>query len=117
MCVLWRDMIDEKPDDYQECITKTKKGYISGTYDPKDKSFFGVFPQTAGGFWKEINWTATHWAPIDEIKQENKMDSVGYLKRKYELTKDVIFLNIAQYIEELEKQLKTSKENECKCPK
>lgn len=68
MCVLWRDMIDEKPDDYQECITKTKKGYISGTYDPKDKSFFGVFPQTAGGFWKEINWTATHWAPIDEIK-------------------------------------------------
>jgi len=45
------------------------------------------------------------------------MDSVGYLKRKYELTKDVIFLNIAQYIEELEKQLKTSKENECKCPK
>ena len=45
------------------------------------------------------------------------MDSVGYLRRKYEITKDIVFLSIADYIETLEKQLKESKENECKCPK
>ena len=68
MSVMWKDLIDEKPDDYQNCITKTHKGYISGIYDPKENCFFGIYPQSTGGYWKEIQWSATHWAPVEEME-------------------------------------------------
>lgn len=43
------------------------------------------------------------------------MDSVSYLKRKYELTKEVPFLLIAEELEQLKKQIGTLTENQCKC--
>lgn len=44
------------------------------------------------------------------------MDSVGYLRRKYEINKDIVFLSIADYIEQLEKTVKELEKNQCKCP-
>lgn len=68
MSVIWKNFVDEKPDDFQNCITKAHKGYISGMYDPREKCFFNTYPQTMGGNWKEIQWTATHWAPVEEME-------------------------------------------------
>lgn len=39
-----------------------------------------------------------------------KMNSITYLKRQYEISKNVIYLHIAQEIESLERQVETLKE-------
>lgn len=38
------------------------------------------------------------------------MNSITYLKRQYEISKNVIYLHIAQEIESLERQVETLKE-------
>ena len=45
------------------------------------------------------------------------MDSVGYLKRKYEISKDVTFLLIAEEIKMLQQQNSVLKGNQCQCIK
>lgn len=55
----WRKFEDEKPEDGQECLTKMKHGLISGSYDAEEQAFTGYY-------WREMEWWATHWVPIEE---------------------------------------------------
>ena len=68
---MWKNINDEKPKDYQECITRTHKGYISGSYNSRENCFFGIYPQSVGGYWKEMEWTAEYWSPIEEMEDTN----------------------------------------------
>lgn len=56
--IRWRDIEIEEPKDYQECLTITKHGIIQGIYNEIEGIFSG---------WKDMEWYATYWIPIEEI--------------------------------------------------
>ena len=58
--IRWRDIEIEKPEDYQECLTITKHGIIQGTYNEIGDLFSGYY-------WRDMEWYATKWVPIEGI--------------------------------------------------
>lgn len=57
----WIQMKDKEPVDGQTCLTKMKHGFISGTYNAKDKTFRGYY-------WHDLEWYGHAWVPIEKIK-------------------------------------------------
>lgn len=60
MTIKWRNIEEEKPEDFQLCLTKTKYGLISGEYSKDDESFNSYI-----GHYRE--WYALKWVPIGEV--------------------------------------------------
>ena len=62
----WISMKDKKkrPEIGQRCLTKMKHGIIEGTYELMDgeEGFYGYY-------WREMQWYASHWLPIEEAEQ------------------------------------------------
>jgi len=58
--VKWIKMDDQKPKDGQECLTTMKHGIISGIYNAQENEFFGYY-------WRDIQWSAYEWVPIEEV--------------------------------------------------
>jgi hypothetical protein len=63
----WRNMSDEQPADGQRCLTMMKHGLISGCYSTADNNFGGYY-------WRDMEWYATAWVPIEEAEQIRKSE-------------------------------------------
>ena len=60
----WNNMHDKKPADDQDCLTKMKHGLIQGSYRESDGTF-GAY------YWRDMEWYATGWIPIEEVLGED----------------------------------------------
>lgn len=60
MSINWIELNDKKPVEGQRCLTKMKHGIIEGTWNEKDEVFEGYY-------WRDMEWWASAWAPIEEI--------------------------------------------------
>jgi hypothetical protein len=63
MGITWIDMKSREPKDGQDCITRMKHGIIQGTWDAEERNF-GRY------YWRDMEWGAWQWAPIESIDDE-----------------------------------------------
>lgn len=70
MKIQWKNINIERPLPLQDCLTKTSRGLISGTFDCYRNCFFNIFKQNLDGYWKDIEWDAEYWYPMNEITEE-----------------------------------------------
>lgn len=62
----WRKMksldeVDVELIDGEEYLTEMKHGYLSGTWDAKERIFRGYY-------WNDLEWWAYRYVPISEIQ-------------------------------------------------